>query len=153
MATAFGVMGRFADCGSEPASSIRLRKKKDGGSRNAGGFKLFCLSSSLTDHYQTLRIHPGASESQVKTAFRHLALQYHPDVYRGSDNGVKFHQIVEAYDMVMTNLKSEMRGEVEATQHRKSMVDEEEDTYWEEPWEEWMGWEGAAPPHDYSSQV
>lgn len=31
--------------------------------------------SSLTDSYKTLRIQPGASQSDVKKAFRHLALQ------------------------------------------------------------------------------
>lgn len=34
-----------------------------------------CVSSSVMDPYQTLRIRPGASENEVKKAFRQLALQ------------------------------------------------------------------------------
>ena len=37
--------------------------------------KICCSSSSLMDSYNTLRIQPGASQSEVKKAFRQLALQ------------------------------------------------------------------------------
>ncbi|KAL3736905.1 hypothetical protein ACJRO7_025782 [Eucalyptus globulus] len=50
------------------------------------------------DEVRVLRIHRGASESEVKKAFRQLALQYHPDVCRGSNCKVHFHQINEAYE-------------------------------------------------------
>ncbi|XP_041000001.1 chaperone protein dnaJ 8, chloroplastic-like isoform X2 [Juglans microcarpa x Juglans regia] len=56
-------------------------------------------SSSVMDPYKTLRIQHGASESEVKKAFRQLALQYHPDVCRGNNCGVQFHLINEAYDV------------------------------------------------------
>ncbi|KAF5946590.1 hypothetical protein HYC85_016818 [Camellia sinensis] len=56
-------------------------------------------SSAVTDPYKTLRIQPGASESEVKKAFRQLALDYHPDVCRGNNCGVQFHHINEAYDI------------------------------------------------------
>ncbi|KAI3992235.1 hypothetical protein MKX01_029956, partial [Papaver californicum] len=60
--------------------------------------KICCSSStSLTDQYKTLRIQPGATETDVRKAFRQLALQYHPDVCKGSNCGVQFHQINEAY--------------------------------------------------------
>ncbi|KAK4566114.1 hypothetical protein RGQ29_002354 [Quercus rubra] len=59
---------------------------------------MFCSASSVIDPYKTLKIQPGASESDVKKAFRQLALQYHPDVCRGSNCGVQFHKINEAYD-------------------------------------------------------
>ncbi|KAK4566115.1 hypothetical protein RGQ29_002354 [Quercus rubra] len=60
---------------------------------------MFCSASSVIDPYKTLKIQPGASESDVKKAFRQLALQYHPDVCRGSNCGVQFHKINEAYDV------------------------------------------------------
>ena len=41
--------------------------------RNIG--RVCCSSASLTDQYRTLRIQPGASEKEVKKAFRQLALQ------------------------------------------------------------------------------
>ncbi|KAL6584979.1 hypothetical protein OROMI_004268 [Orobanche minor] len=77
------------------SSSIRnVRNNK-----NKNGFRVCCVSSAMSDPYKTLRIHPGASESEVKKAFRKLALQYHPDVCKGSNCGIQFHQINEAYDV------------------------------------------------------
>ncbi|XP_061351517.1 chaperone protein dnaJ 8, chloroplastic-like [Gastrolobium bilobum] len=113
-----------------------------------------CCSSSVMDPYKTLRIQPGASESEVRKAFRQLALKYHPDVCRGNNDGVQFHQINEAYDIVMANL----RGESNATE-----IYEAYDAGIDEPlrgmnepdwdmWEEWMGWEGAGI-RDYSSHI
>lgn len=58
-----------------------------------------CSAAGLAEQYRTLRIEPGASEKEVKRAFRQLALQYHPDVCRGSNCGVQFHLINEAYDV------------------------------------------------------
>lgn len=43
---------------------------------NRKGFRVACISSTAVfDSYKTLRIQPGASESEVKKAFRQLALQ------------------------------------------------------------------------------
>ncbi|XP_028781037.1 chaperone protein dnaJ 8, chloroplastic [Neltuma alba] len=114
-----------------------------------------CCSSSVMDPYKTLRIQPGASESEVKKAFRQLALQFHPDVCRGSNCGVQFHQINEAYDVVMENLRggtngSEMYGDDEdggIDESTRGMNDPDWDL-----WEEWMGWEGAGI-RDYSSHI
>lgn len=58
-----------------------------------------CSAAGLAEQYRTLRIEPGASEKEVKRAFRQLALRYHPDVCRGSNCGVQFHRINEAYDV------------------------------------------------------
>lgn len=44
-------------------------------------FKICCYSSPLTDSYNTLRVQPGASQSEVKKAFRHLALQVSPSFH------------------------------------------------------------------------
>ncbi|XP_058728829.1 chaperone protein dnaJ 8, chloroplastic [Vicia villosa] len=101
-------------------------------------------SSSVTDSYKMLRIQPGASESEVRKAFRQLALQYHPDVCKGKDCGVQFHQINEAYDVVMAKLREPKKA-------KKATLDDESfrgmnDSDWEY-WEEWMGWEGAWISH------
>ncbi|XP_022983187.1 chaperone protein dnaJ 8, chloroplastic-like [Cucurbita maxima] len=129
----------------------RNRSNKDRSSRNR--VRVTC-SSSLLDPYQTLRIQPGASESEVKKAFRRLALQYHPDVCRGSNCGVQFHQINEAYDIVMNNLRG-ISTPIETCESCEEGVDEAmrgmEDPDWE-LWEEWMGWEGAGI-RDYSSHI
>ncbi|XP_047328147.1 chaperone protein dnaJ 8, chloroplastic-like [Impatiens glandulifera] len=99
-------------------------------------------SSTVADPYKTLRIQPGASEPEVKKAFRKLALQYHPDVCRGGNCSVQFHRINEAYDVVMNSLRGETLDE-----EPFECVAQEEDM-----WEEWMGWEGAGI-RDYSSHI
>ncbi|XP_010265549.1 PREDICTED: chaperone protein dnaJ 8, chloroplastic-like [Nelumbo nucifera] len=114
------------------------------------------VSASLTEQYRTLRIQPGASELEVKKAFRKLALQYHPDVCKGSNCGVQFHRINEAYDIVMSNL----RGEADSADGYVSSYEYDNveepmrgmcDSDWDQ-WEEWMGWEGAGI-RDYSSHI
>lgn len=111
-------------------------------------------STTLSDPYQTLSLPRGASESEVKKAFRRLALQYHPDVCRGDNCTINFHQINEAYDMVMSNLRGESKAEAEL----EAYYDPDEafrgmgnDSEWD-MWEEWMGWEGAGI-RDYSSHI
>ncbi|MCD7460690.1 hypothetical protein HAX54_044220 [Datura stramonium] len=156
MATAMGMLGNVGGCGSASASWFRLRncsnKKKKGENIRFG---VSCVySPSVSDPYKTLRIQPDASESEVRKAFRQLALQYHPDVCRGSNCGIQFHQINDAYDTVMSNLRGETkRTEVEINEEYE---DDESmrgvsDPDWD-LWEEWMGWEGAGI-RDYSSHV
>ena len=47
------------------------------------------------DYYKILGVNKGASESEIKTAFRKMAHQYHPDKNKGDD--IKFKEINEAY--------------------------------------------------------
>ncbi|KAG5141625.1 hypothetical protein JHK82_017320 [Glycine max] len=112
-------------------------------------------SSSVMDPYKTLRIQRGASESEVRKAFRQLALQYHPDVCRGSNCGVQFHEINEAYDIVMANLRGESNATESYEAYYDAGIDEPlrgmNDPDWD-MWEEWMGWEGAGI-RDYSSHI
>lgn len=49
----------------------------------------------MTDHYATLGVQKGASQDEIKKAFRKLASQHHPD--KGGDTA-KFQQIQAAYD-------------------------------------------------------
>ncbi|XP_061373123.1 chaperone protein dnaJ 8, chloroplastic-like [Gastrolobium bilobum] len=119
-----------------------------GRERKQKSVKICC--SSLTDSYKTLRIKPGVSRIEVKKAFRQLALQYHPDVCRGSKCGVQFHQINEAYDIVMANLRGESNG---TDMYEANDAGKDEPIYpdWD-LWEEWMGWEGAGI-RDYTSHI
>ncbi|KAF8407272.1 hypothetical protein HHK36_006399 [Tetracentron sinense] len=149
MATAFGMVNGGS------SSLILSRGLKDRKKTMRRG----CCSSttaSLTDQYRTLRIQPGASESEVKKAFRQLALQYHPDVCKGSNCGIQFHRINEAYDVVMSNLRGESTTSDLYNAAYHSGGDDEAMRGMNDPdwdlWEEWMGWEGAGI-RDYSSHI
>ncbi|THG18117.1 hypothetical protein TEA_001642 [Camellia sinensis var. sinensis] len=100
MASVAGMIGR--GCGS--SSWIQLKNSKKKKTMRKNDRVRVCpasypASSAVTNPYKTLRIQPGASESEVKKAFRQLALHYHPDVCRGNNCGVQFHHINEAYDL------------------------------------------------------
>ena len=48
------------------------------------------------DYYEVLGISKGASEDEIKKAYRKLAKQYHPDVNKAPDAEAKFKEISEA---------------------------------------------------------
>jgi curved DNA-binding protein len=49
------------------------------------------------DYYETLGIERGASEEEIKKAYRRLARQYHPDISREEGAEERFKAISEAY--------------------------------------------------------
>jgi molecular chaperone DnaJ len=55
----------------------------------------------MADFYAVLEIARTASDDEIKTAYRKLAMRYHPDRNNGSaDAEEKFKQITEAYDVL-----------------------------------------------------
>jgi molecular chaperone DnaJ len=55
----------------------------------------------LADFYETLGVARGASDDEIKQAYRRLAMQYHPDKNGGSKEAEeKFKEITEAYDVL-----------------------------------------------------
>lgn len=52
------------------------------------------------DYYATLGVDSQASTSVIKTAFKKLAFQYHPDVYRGTDAQERMREILQAYQIL-----------------------------------------------------
>ncbi|XP_010537854.1 PREDICTED: chaperone protein dnaJ 8, chloroplastic [Tarenaya hassleriana] len=143
---------------SASSSSFRFRSRRKN-TKMLNRTRVSCSyssssSSSVMDPYHTLKIRPDASEYEVKKAFRQLALKYHPDVCRGSNCGVQFQTINEAYDIVMRQIRGQMEEAEEfeafdggADEGFTGMNDPDYDM-----WEEWMGWEGAGI-RDYSSHV
>ena len=58
------------------------------------------------DYYRVLGLRRGASQDEIKKAYRKLAKQYHPD--KNSDSGAedKMHEINEAYEALLNKDKS-----------------------------------------------
>ncbi|ADJ26593.1 chaperone protein DnaJ [Dehalogenimonas lykanthroporepellens BL-DC-9] len=56
--------------------------------------------SAKRDYYEVLGIARGASEDEIKKAFRKLAFQYHPDRNKEDDAEAKFKEINEAYSVL-----------------------------------------------------
>ena len=55
----------------------------------------------MADFYQTLGVSRNASDAEIKTAYRKLAMTYHPDRNNGSKEAEeKFKAITEAYDVL-----------------------------------------------------
>ena len=53
------------------------------------------------DPYQVLGVSPGASEDEIKQAYRRLAKKYHPDLNPGDQTAArKMNEINEAYDAI-----------------------------------------------------
>lgn len=135
MAAAMGI-----GAGSPPSSSVFMRRSLNKNQKRNCATRVSFVSASATavaDPYNILRIHRGASESEVKQAFRRLALKYHPDVCKRDDATVKFNQIYEAYDVVMSELREGSKEEEEV-----------EPDY--DPWDEeegWLGYEAAWHPN------
>jgi len=60
----------------------------------------------MADYYQLLGISKGASSDEIKKAYRKLALKYHPDRNRDSEeNDDRFKQVTEAYEVLRDSEK------------------------------------------------
>ena len=56
----------------------------------------------IQDPYRVLGLEPGASDDEVKAAYRRLAKKYHPDVNGGSPEAeAKMKEINAAYSQIM----------------------------------------------------
>lgn len=59
------------------------------------------MAVKFRDYYETLGVSRGASEDEIKKAYRKLARKHHPDMNRGSKQAEeKFKEIHEAYEVL-----------------------------------------------------
>jgi molecular chaperone DnaJ len=53
-----------------------------------------------TDYYTTLGVERGATDAEIKKAYRRLAQQWHPDVNQDPEAAIRFKAISEAYQVL-----------------------------------------------------
>ena len=58
------------------------------------------MATAKRDYYEILGVQRGASEDEIKKAFRRLARQYHPDVNKEKGAEESFKEINEAYEVL-----------------------------------------------------
>jgi len=58
------------------------------------------MSTTERDYYELLGVSRGASEAEIKKAFRALARELHPDVSDHPEAEERFKQLVEAYEVL-----------------------------------------------------
>ncbi|XP_022601261.1 dnaJ homolog subfamily B member 9-like [Seriola dumerili] len=143
---------------------------------------LLCLSEAVPaasetnrNYYDTLSIESTATDSQIKKAFRKLAIKHHPDKNKSADAEKTFREIAEAYTVLSNKEKRRLYDSVghEAFLKNEVSVDAEDEDetsfhfsfpdffhdfddspFVEEPHFHWsfhQDWEDEDDPYDYYS--
>jgi curved DNA-binding protein CbpA len=75
------------------------------------------MPSSSGDYYRRLRLPKDASRREIRTAFRRLARQYHPDLHPNKPSAVrKFQSLYEAYEVLIDRVRRQRYDEVQQGQ-------------------------------------
>lgn len=56
--------------------------------------------ASKRDYYEVLGLQKGASDDEIKKAYRKLSKKYHPDINKEPDAEEKFKEVAEAYEIL-----------------------------------------------------
>ncbi|XP_031483755.1 uncharacterized protein LOC116253125 [Nymphaea colorata] len=74
--------------------------------KKVGGGRLDCLQNVVSaDYYSTLGVPRTATSKEIKSAYRKLARQYHPDVNKQPGATEKFKEISTAYEVLSDDKK------------------------------------------------
>lgn len=63
------------------------------------------MGQTKRDYYEVLGVSKTASKDEIKSAYRKLAKQYHPDINHSPDAPKKFEEVQEAYDVLYDDNK------------------------------------------------
>jgi len=62
----------------------------------------------MSDYYSILGVSKGASDQEIKTAYRKMALKWHPDRNKSSEATAKFKEINKAFEVLSNPQKKQM---------------------------------------------
>lgn len=98
------------------------------------------------DPFQVLGVAPGASEDEIKQAYRRLAKQYHPDLHPGDQNAArKMNEINEAYDAIKN--PAAYRQQQQQQQARQAYQQQQQQGYYD-PFGFWSQQTGSQQSQD-----
>jgi molecular chaperone DnaJ len=67
---------------------------------------------SKRDYYEVLGVKKGASEAEIKSAYRKLARTHHPDIDKSANAAEKFKEVSEAYQVLSDPQKKKLYDQV-----------------------------------------
>jgi DnaJ-class molecular chaperone len=80
----------------------------------------------MKDHYQVLGLSRSANSNQIKTAYRKLALKFHPDLNSGNKVSEElFKYIIESYE-VLSDLSKKADYDWKLKQEQQKSVKQNE---------------------------